>query len=66
MVHRHAEIQVRRFRADDLTTATESFSVIGKTATLFQRYLAEQKERRRTVLSAMGQTVPRNPTRSLI
>jgi GNAT superfamily N-acetyltransferase len=50
MVHRHAEIQVRRFRADDLTTATESFSVIGKTATLFQRYLAEQKERRRTVL----------------
>ena len=54
MIHGRAEIQVRRFRADDMTTATESFSLIGKTASLFQRYLAEQNEGRRTVLLGMS------------
>ena len=45
-----ADIRVRRARASDLTSMTDSFKAIGKDSALFRRYLSEQGDDCRAVL----------------
>lgn len=52
--HRAAEVQVRHFRASDLAKAARTFRTIGKEGRLFERYLEDQNESRRTVLFGLA------------
>ena len=54
MVQGGADIRVRRFLAGDLVSAAQCFSALGKTTGLFERYLGEQNDGRRTVLLGLS------------